>query len=433
MKTKAVLFVWAILLNLSANQIVIAQQPRGAVWVHGLNDNSSQWNVWRNLFDNERHFFDRNQLSIGSQWVSYHSENGVTAMAASVRNAYNGTPDNRCIYFGHSMGGVVGRDIDVNHTGDFGGIITAGSPLDGARISNAVRNGEAQNAIMDGVNRVLSGPLAEFGAPFTLASGFAVNTVGALLFDVLDKFNLRNYGNQGGTDLQEGSSYLTSYVRNAQTPTPKIHIYGNEEGPGIWRLMSQAIGNGNDEQYMDVARTAGDVYETAMWVNYGLAFASLITLDFWQAGWFTFVAVAWSEGMNWWRYDSERDWNHLIGADIPATRSVCYTDFNWQGFNDCMNQYAGQQATYEQYMQCQNQNTYQNCYTYYAPQNGQSDAFIKAPSQAGYNSDWSNGATRIEARGVNHLEMDTHTTMRDIYNSVFDGFSGADPFFNTPR
>ena len=169
-----------------------------------------------------------------------------------------------------------------------------------------------------------------------------------------------------------------------------------------------------------------------MWVNYGVALANLWVFDFWGAAYYTYVAIGWGDGMNWWRYDSDRGWNYLIGADIPATQTVCFTDINWQGFNDCMSQYNGQQATYEQYIQCQNQHSFQNCYTYYSSQNGQSDAFIKAPSQAGYNSGWSNNATRVEARGVNHSEMNRHPAMGIIYNRVFNGQVGADPFFFTP-
>ena len=51
MKTKAVLLIGAILLILSVDHLTIAQQPRGAIWVHGLGDDSRQWRVWRNLFD----------------------------------------------------------------------------------------------------------------------------------------------------------------------------------------------------------------------------------------------------------------------------------------------------------------------------------------------------------------------------------------------
>jgi hypothetical protein len=62
------------------------------------------------------------------------------------------------------------------------------------------------------------------------------------------------------------------------------------------------------------------------------------------------------------------------------------------------------------------------------------DGFIKAPSQTGYNSTWSNNATRIEALGVNHLEMRSHGVMGDIYNGIFDRtISGVDLFFLTNR
>jgi hypothetical protein len=60
-----------------------------------------------------------------------------------------------------------------------------------------------------------------------------------------------------------------------------------------------------------------------------------------------------------------------------------------------------------------------------------SDGFIKAPSQSGYNSPWSNNATRIEALGVNHLEMKSHAVMGDIYTDIFDGQAGASTFFIT--
>ncbi len=66
-----------------------------------------------------------------------------------------------------------------------------------------------------------------------------------------------------------------------------------------------------------------------------------------------------------------------------------------------------------------------------SPVNGLSDGFIKSPSQSGFNSTWSNNATRIEALGVNHLEMKNHTEMLRIYNLIFNGQAGASTYFNT--
>ena len=56
----------------------------------------------------------------------------------------------------------------------------------------------------------------------------------------------------------------------------------------------------------------------------------------------------------------------------------------------------------------------------------------KAPSQTGYNSEWSNNATKIEALGVNHIEMLDHWRVEAIFRDVFDGRVG-DGFFKTDR
>jgi hypothetical protein len=258
-----------------------------------------------------------------------------------------------------------------------------------------------------------------------------------LLFPVFDAFNLRESNNEGVTDLAENSNYMNSGVRNAQTNTPKIHIWGNENSQGFWRLTSQSIGNGDDNQWLTVANVAGDVYEAAMWVNIGLA----IVTGWWTFGlgavWYLYTADGWSDGANWWRDGADRGWNYLIGSGIPSTNTVCYQALNTQGFNDCMNSSCqggacDGQNLYNVNMSCQQQNTYTQCYTYYSSVNGQSDAFIKAPSQQGFNSTWSNNATKIEAPEVNHLEMKKHNTMRDIYNDIFDGNRGG-LFFQTPR
>lgn len=60
----------------------------------------------------------------------------------------------------------------------------------------------------------------------------------------------------------------------------------------------------------------------------------------------------------------------------------------------------------------------------------------KAPSQTGYNSDWNNNATKIEALGVNHIEMLDNPKIQDIFNSILDGNAdggGQNSFFFTRR
>jgi pimeloyl-ACP methyl ester carboxylesterase len=424
------------------SQSEVSAQRRGAIWVHGLNANNREWNNWSGQFTAQRQLNNRNRLISGGAWQNYDSRAGVNQMATNVLadEPQNGGGDAQTIYFGHSMGGVVGREIDANpnRTRNFGGIVTAGAPLDGARIANASRNGEASYAIFDGIDVVSRGP----GRQLSLWGAFVVTTMQVadivrVIESVWDIFNIRDLGNQGAGDLAEGSDYMNSGVRHTQTPIPKVLIYGNEDAPGCWRIASLALSENNtDEKFVGISRTAGDVYEAAMWVNYGLAAGYTIAAFFtfgataWQAVFYAWVAVGWMDGMNWWRYDSDRIWNQLIGANINASSTLCYPQLDSQGLDQCLIA-IGQGATYDDYIRCQQQNTYQACYTYYSSVNGQSDAFIKATSQSGYYSAWANNATRIEAQGVNHLEMDRHPRMGEIYNQIFDG-AGVNGFFATP-
>lgn len=392
----------------------VSAQDRGAVWVHGFGSNSGEWANWANTFTGQR------QLGTQSNG-SFDSNNGVNNMAGQVRGSYGFNSDPQRIYFGHSMGGVVGRAIDVNHTGEFGGIITAGAPLDGARIANTAFNGELANCVSDGVSRVTRGPLAQLGIFAYVVGSLVMSEVPDRLQNVV---NAQIGNNQTVNDLQENSGYMNG-ITNSGTGTPKISIYGNENAPVSWRIASTV----SNQDIVGGVRDAGDVYEAAMWVNIGFAAAT----GWWTFGigaaYFGWVAYEWSVGTDWLRYGAEGNWNYLIGASIPSSQTVCYQQINWDGFNQCMINAGNSSA----YTSCQQQNTYDICYTYYSGVNGQSDGFIKAASQSGYNSGWANNSTRIQAPGVNHLEMGTDGTMEGVYNDVFDGRQNVNSFFITPR
>ena len=121
-------------------------------------------------------------------------------------------------------------------------------------------------------------------------------------------------------------------------------------------------------------------------------------------------------------FAKQRTWPK-IGSGISSSFTVCYPFLNQRLFADCLLFSA---ETPEDYEQCAASSMDQVCYTYYAHTNGQSDGFIKAPSQTGYNTAWANNARKEQAYGVNHLEMRKHPNMESIYRCAFDGEFGIE-------
>ena len=233
MKTKQIL----IALACWAMATVAQAQSRGAVWVHGLGSDANEWAQWANLFTAER------QLNTQSRG-SFTSDQGVNTMAGQVRGSYGADPQS--IYFGHSLGGVVGRHIDATDGNTFGAIITAGSAHDGARIANAAGNGELVNAVADGVQAMAAGPASDptlgllTGGLFIVA-GTAVSVAVNFLKQPAQVYLTNDFLNQSAMDLMEGSGYLSGGPRNTQTNTAKLLIYGNEESPVHWRIASEQV------------------------------------------------------------------------------------------------------------------------------------------------------------------------------------------------
>lgn len=397
------------------NIILSTAQDRGAIYVHGLGENANEWAQWRALFNQER------RMLVGSN-NPYTSTTGVANFANQVPTPAN----NNTIIFGHSAGGVVARHIERTRTNPFGGIITAGSPLDGAKVSNNLANGQASSYIVNSVDKVLKGPIRDFGQALGVIyevaghrlKSYAEAYVNEVLNDML--------GGATATDLAEGSAYMNNGWRQQASTMPKIHIYGNENAPVLFRIATAALGLAPDE-LVGKAQTAYDVCHAAELSHRGLAFT-----DPFHAIQHNWIADGWKSSADWINGGGETGWNDLIGASIPASITTSSQVLDYNQLNQCLMQYAPQ-ATYEQYMQCQQQSTSTVYYTTYSPVNGRSDGFIKAPSQSGFNSTWSNNATKVEALGVNHLEMRNHAEILAVYRRIFNGqVPGQSAFYITP-
>jgi triacylglycerol esterase/lipase EstA (alpha/beta hydrolase family) len=128
MKILRIILCFAI--TFLANQIS-QSQDRPVIWVHGLNDNNTFWANMATVFNAERRMTSSN--------LNYGTGNGVVNFATQIRN--NNIARTSNIVIGHSMGGVALREVNRVNSNFFGGAITFGSPLDGARIVNSWANG----------------------------------------------------------------------------------------------------------------------------------------------------------------------------------------------------------------------------------------------------------------------------------------------------
>lgn len=120
-------------------------------WVHGMGSNGGLWDDYRTLFQTQRRID-----ATSSTNANYATNAGVVAMSNDIRAVI--TDNANGIVFGHSMGGVALREVArfdaVNSTNNFGGFITAGSPLIGAKIFNSIASGLAESSILNGVDQL---------------------------------------------------------------------------------------------------------------------------------------------------------------------------------------------------------------------------------------------------------------------------------------
>ncbi len=116
---------------------------RNVVFLHGLNENATDWTAYVDHFLT----IDRRRIDSFSQFFS--SRGGLNAIFNRVSTAGSGA---QSIAICHSLGGVVARNLDsrnpsTNPNPFVGGIVTVGSPMDGAPVANALLDGRAASAI----------------------------------------------------------------------------------------------------------------------------------------------------------------------------------------------------------------------------------------------------------------------------------------------
>ena len=123
---------------------------------------------------------------------------------------------------------------------------------------------------------------------------------------------------------------------------------------------------------------------------------------------------------HFWIEDSERQWNVLIGSNIPAPVQC--------------NTYTGFVCSYSNNANFTNPNCWQTVTSCYGPQMlGKSDGFIPCSSQIGLGSNSWAGVPTVEAFNVNHSnEHDKdNETMQSKFTAIFRG--DYDSYFITAK
>jgi len=136
MKTKICIFaitMLSTLLNLNA-------QSNNYVWIHGLGGSADSWKVYKEAFTPE------NPTN-----PHYLSDKSITKIAEGFWNENRDKFGRNTILIGHSMGGLVARELERNHSSSIKGIITIGTGHHGANFAKELKFGGELNQLVNSI------------------------------------------------------------------------------------------------------------------------------------------------------------------------------------------------------------------------------------------------------------------------------------------
>ncbi len=420
MKNIKLIYVLSLVLLMVMVNTATAQTD--VIWVHGYGETTNtQWASYSQLFLQERQMTTDNRF--------YTNTDGIVNMGNRVRVSITEGNANT-ILVGHSMGGVAAAEADEGVRG----IITFGSPIDGAHIADAVANGAVGRETSYAIREMIAGPASQFFANFIVAiivnQSISGGLMGRLIENMITNIITASHNNDSFRDLKTNSAYMNS--KSFLTATPKISVWGNENSPAHYRLASSAKSNGaNDTEIVNVVSQVTGVYQGFQTRNH-IAGAAAIVGGFWNPWAWGVAALKFYRASQWRRgkdylNGSEASYKWLVGAYRYETttyrsyeRIPCggSTGEDWEriipiDLGENCNQWHWVTRSYTRLIQ------------------EASDGFIAKSSQIGSNTaSWN--PTQVEARGVNHMEMGTHARTEEILRDSWNGLNGT-AFIIPPR
>jgi hypothetical protein len=221
------------------------------------------------------------------------------------------------IGIGHSMGGLMIRDVDRTTSASnkvFGGYITVTSPNYGAPISNSLLDGSVTSAAQNACNKIADGPLSQvFSLPWGIVSNLATNTLCKKFIDN-DLVQTLQGTPVTNADLRVGSPTINA-INDFDSNLPRISMWGEETSPVHWRMFGSTLNN-NDNSLLGPINSGRGVYHGFYVYNTSLAVVTGV-FGFWNPlAWgatalYGYRATQWKKGRNW-IDDSENIWSSLI-------------------------------------------------------------------------------------------------------------------------
>ncbi len=393
-------------------------------WIHGLGGDATSWN---STADN---YFAARQIPTFTNG-QYATNNGVNTMVTEVGVTTTSSLNGTGIAIGHSMGGVAARQLNISNSNRWTGIITLGAPLRGARIVNAVRDGEAQALINNATIQLLRGPKAGstlfvlnpvIGYLFiSIAFWGSIysNEVAALVVNML--INKLSLTPTTIADLSPEGAYMTGIVSQT-APKPKINIWGSETNPLLWRLIG-TFTQGDDEKGINTMNTIAGVYMIAADAEFAMSW-----ILFPAHAYFDWRGNEWGAGRDWVLNTSNDAWAQLIGAAYSQTVSgstpkmICDYNYYYSVCGTTANPDACRAA-------CWVSQPYS--YTNYIKT--ESDGVVPASSQRNDGGAWRDVVLKAEGN-INHQEHLRWDRIEPTLNRVFDqNYDGANNVFRINR
>ncbi|MCK4664107.1 MAG: hypothetical protein KAT68_14665 [Bacteroidales bacterium] len=321
MKTIYKHIVFLIFLFISITKL--SAQDRNVVWVHGFGDDKSSWEHYEAIFTQER--------QINSLRETYNTYKGIDYAAYKVINSVNvlgsDATNPRNIAVGHSMGGLMIRDVDrlTGTSKRFGGLITVATPNYGAPIANSLIAGSVVNAAANACNKLGAGPIAQlFSLPWNIiGNNISTNYICKLFIENNFIQDLQNTSTTKN-DLRVGSSTINK-INSHNTTIPRISIWAQENSPVHWRMLSSERSEGaNDTELISTVNNVRGVYN--FYYTYNITRS--INTSWWNpllSAMYLYRANRWKKGRDW-IDNSESVWNSLI----KTTRVETHTYSHWE-------------------------------------------------------------------------------------------------------